>query len=59
MSRIKNSMIEYSTLLLKRGRKSDRGSGGNLRKTKHFHVLAVRFEDAGERIIDGTRSWGT
>lgn len=56
MSRIKNSMIEYSTLLLKRGRKSDRGSGGNLRKTKHFHVLAVRFEDAGERIIDGTRS---
>lgn len=26
-------------------------------KHKLFHVLAVRFEDARERRVDGARSW--
>ena len=38
MSRIKNSKsIQY--FLLKRGRESDRGPSGNLKKSKLFHVL--------------------
>lgn len=56
MSRIKDSKIEYSIHFAEK-EKGEWEPSGNMKRRKLFHVSAMRFEDTGERIVDGARSW--